>query len=93
MVERQRQVRGRRDRSPTRSGCIRPLREVLPGPTRRSNPARARVVWIRARLAGGTGLDSLLGAAGLTHPRILRVWTGWLPSLTGRERSAVLRNT
>lgn len=73
------------------------LRLALAGPppapgVPRLLTGRCRATWIRAHLASGTRLDTLLAAVDLTSPSNLGDWIGWLPPLEAPERRALLRD-
>lgn len=69
---------------------------VLAGPppapgVPKATARRCRATWIRAQLASGTRLDTVLRAAGVSSQSCLDEWTRYLPPLTGTERRALLR--
>lgn len=73
------------------------LRLALDGPppvpgVPRLLASRCRATWIRAQLASGTRLDTVLAAAGLSTPSGLQRWTGYLPAPAAPECRALLRD-
>lgn len=55
------------------------------------SPRRGRATWLRAPLASGTRLHTLMTAAGLNSPSSLPALTAGLPPLTDVDRRAILR--